>query len=124
MRLDKWLWAARFFKTRSLAAEAVAGGKVHLKGHRVKPGRSVTVGDSLSIRCRGYAFEINVLAINPQRRPANETRLLYEETESSKEIRQKQAEMQRLASGGYQSVKRKPNKRERDHIIRFKRQSE
>ena len=121
MRVDKWLWAARFFKTRRLAAEAVTGGKVHLNGQRVKPGRSVTVGDPLSIRRGDYSYEISVLAINPQRRPASEACLLYEETESSKEIRQQQAEIQGLASSGYQSVKRKPNKRERDHIMQFKR---
>ena len=121
IRLDKWLWATRFFKTRRLAAEAVAGGKVHLNGHRVKPGRSMNTGDSLSIRRGDYFYEISVLAVNSQRRPASEACLLYEETESSKQARQKQAEMQRLVSSSYQSVKRKPNKRERDRIIRFKR---
>jgi len=124
MRVDKWLWAARFFKTRSLAAAAVAGGKVHLNGHRVKAGKSVDAGDLLNITRGDYCYEVSVLAVNAQRRPASEASLLYEETASSRQAREKLIEMQRLAASGCRVVKHKPNKREREHIMRFKRKLE
>ena len=121
IRLDKWCWAARFFKTRPLATEAVSGGKVHLNGNRVKPGRLVHVGDLLSIQQGVYTFEVSVLGINQKRRPASEARLLYEESESSITAREKLAEIQRLASMGQQFPDRKPTKHERGKIVRFKR---
>ena len=121
IRLDKWLWAARFFKTRPLATEAVSGGKVHLNGNRVKPGKVVSIGDRLKIQQGAYAYDVSVLGINDKRRPAREARLLYEESESSIAAREKLAEMQRLASIGSQSPDRKPTKHERGKIIRFKR---
>ena len=121
IRLDKWLWAARFFKTRALATEAVSGGKVHLNDNRVKPGREVKVGDHLTIHRGGYTFELTVLGINKQRRPAKEAQLLYEESEDSIEKREKQAEMQRLANSGQAFSDHRPNKRERRHIIKFTR---
>lgn len=121
IRLDKWLWAARFFKTRPLATEAVNGGKVHLNGHRVKPGKLVHVGDLLDIQQGVYSFEVSVLGINQKRRPAREARSLYEESESSIAARQKLAEMHRLAAIGTQSPGRKPTKHERGKIVRFKR---
>jgi len=83
LRLDRWLWAARFFKTRSLAAEAVSGGKVHLNGARTKAAKAVRVGDTLSIRQGPYESIVTVLALCDQRRPAREATLLYEETEAS-----------------------------------------
>jgi ribosome-associated heat shock protein Hsp15 len=121
IRLDKWLWSARFFKTRPLATEAVSGGKVHLNGSRVKPGKLVHMGDSLSIQQGVYAFEVSVLGINEKRRPASEARCLYEESEASITARNQLAEMQRLAAMGSQSAERKPSKHERGKIIRFKR---
>jgi ribosome-associated heat shock protein Hsp15 len=121
IRLDKWLWAARFFKTRPLATEAVSGGKVHLNGNRVKPGKVVSIGDKLKIQQGAYAYDVSVLGINDKRRPAREARLLYEESEPSIAAREKLAEMQRLASVGKQSSGRKPSKQERGKIIRFKR---
>jgi len=124
IRLDKWLWAARFFKTRALATEAVNGGKVHLNDNRVKPGREVKPGDSLTIHRGGYAFEITVLAINKQRRPAKEAQLLYEENEDSISAREEQAENQRLANSGQSFSDHRPNKRERRHIIKFTRKGE
>ena len=124
IRLDKWLWAARFFKTRALATEAVNGGKVHLNDKRVKPGREVKVGDSLSIQRGGYNYEISVLGINKQRRPAKEAQLLYEESESSIVARQEQAETQRLAATIRSAPDRRPNKRERRHIVRFTRKND
>lgn len=121
IRLDKWLWAARFFKTRPLATQAVSGGKVHLNGNRVKPGKTVQVGDALSIQQGAYTFEVNVQGINEKRRPASEAQLLYEESESSRNARKQLAEMQRLAAVGLQSPRRKPDKHERGKIVRFKR---
>lgn len=124
IRLDKWLWAARFFKTRALATEAVNGGKVHLNDKRVKPGREVKVGDTLSIQRGGYNYEISVLGINKQRRPAKEAQLLYEESESSITAREEQAETQRLAATVRTAPDRRPNKRERRHIVRFTRKND
>lgn len=124
IRLDKWLWAARFFKTRALATEAVNGGKVHLNDNRVKPGREVKVGSQLSIQRGGYIFEITVLGINKQRRPAKEAKLLFEESEQSIAEREKQAENQRLASSVRAAPERRPNKRERRHIVKFTRKHE
>lgn len=123
MRIDKWLWAARFFKTRALATEAVSGGKVHLNGNRVKPGREVKSGDSLTIHRGGFTFEITVLGINKQRRPAKEAQLLFEESEASIAARQEQAENQRLANSGQSFSDHRPNKRERRHIVRFTRKN-
>lgn len=124
IRLDKWLWAARFFKTRALATEAVNGGKVHLNDNRVKPGREVKLGDSLTIHRGGYAFEVTVLGINKQRRPAKEAQMLYEESEGSIAAREEQAENQRLANSGQSFSDHRPNKRERRHIIKFTRKGE
>ena len=124
IRLDKWLWAARFFKTRALATEAVNGGKVHLNDKRVKPGREVKIGDTLSIQRGGYNYEISVLGINKQRRPAKEAQLLYEESESSITARKEQAETQRLAATVRTAPDRRPNKRERRHIVRFTRKND
>jgi ribosome-associated heat shock protein Hsp15 len=121
IRLDKWLWAARFFKTRPLATEAVSGGKVHLNGNRVKPGKTVIIGDRLKIQQGAYAYDVIVLGINDKRRPAREAQLLYEESESSIAEREKLVAMQRLASKSTQSPGRRPTKHERGKIVRFKR---
>lgn len=121
IRLDKWLWAARFFKTRPLATAAVSGGKVHLNGNRVKPGKAVTTGDKLKIRQGDRTFKVSILDINDKRRPAREARLLYEESESSIAARERLTEIQRLASMSPQSPERRPTKQERGKIIRFKR---
>ncbi|MGB5519959.1 MAG: S4 domain-containing protein, partial [Gammaproteobacteria bacterium] len=99
IRLDKWLWAARFFKTRPLATEAVNGGRVHLNGHRVKPGRPVHIGDNLRIQRGPLTYEIMVKGINAQRRPASEMDQLYEETQASIETRQQLTEMRKMAAG-------------------------
>ena len=79
-RLDKWLWAARFFKTRALATEAVVGGKVHLNGARTKPGHETNLGDTLSVRTEAGLFVVLVRALSNRRGPAREAVLLYEET--------------------------------------------
>jgi len=122
IRLDKWLWAARFYKTRPLATEAVNGGKVHLNGHRVKPGRLVHIGDALRIQRGPVLYEIVVKGINKQRRPASEMDQLYEETQSSIESRQQLMDLRKMAAGARAAPAGKPNKHERKHIVRFKRE--
>ncbi len=87
-RLDKWLWAARFFKTRALAAEAVAGGKVHLNGARTKPGHDIGLGDALSVRTESGLFVLHVRGLSNRRGPAREAILLYEETAQSQQDRE------------------------------------
>jgi ribosome-associated heat shock protein Hsp15 len=88
-RLDKWLWAARFFKTRSLATGAINGGKVHLNGERCKPGRTMSTGDTLDIRKGTFIFSVKILGLSNQRRPAKEAVLLYEESQESIEKRER-----------------------------------
>ncbi len=122
MRLDKWLWAARFFKTRKLAVEAVNGGKVHLNGQRTKPGKEVQVGSRLRIHKGPLAWEIEVKVLPKQRRPASEAACFYEESEESVARRRRvAAELrdQRMAAGPQQSEK--PSKRNRRMIHRFTR---
>lgn len=88
LRLDKWLWAARFFKTRSLAAEAVSGGKVHYKGQRVKPSRAVEIGAEVQVTLGPIETVVIVRGLSAQRRPAPEAAKLYEETEESRQRRE------------------------------------
>ncbi|MFW2374679.1 MAG: RNA-binding S4 domain-containing protein [Gammaproteobacteria bacterium] len=119
LRLDKWLWAARFFKTRVLATEAVTGGKVHLNGERCKAGRSVKIGDHLTIT-RGYQeMEIVIQGLNKQRRPASETIELYIETEQSIKQREAKAELMKQNMPVDRHNKR-PGKKDRRQIIRFR----
>ena len=122
IRLDKWLWAARFYKTRSLASEAIAGGKVHVNQLRVKPGKEVRPGTRLSISKDNLTWEITVVAISGQRRPAKEAALLYEEDPESRSKRQQQIIDQRELNAliPYNAPERKPNKKDRRLIHRFK----
>ena len=90
IRLDKWLWTARFFKTRKLAAEAISGGKVHVNDQRTKPGKEVKLGAMLSISKDNYRWDITIIAINGQRRSAKEAVLLYEESAESLAKREQQ----------------------------------
>lgn len=124
VRLDKWLWAARFFKTRSLAAEAISGGKVHVNGQRVKPGKEVKVGTDLSINKDGYRWDITVVAINGQRRSAKEAVLLYLESAESLAKREQQMIQirEQRALLDFSVRAHKPNKKERRQIHRFKQQ--
>ena len=122
VRIDKWLWAARFFKTRSMAAQAVTGGKVHVNGARIKPARIVQPGDELRIRRGELEFIVIVQGISNRRRPAKEAQLLYEETESSLQQREGIREQKRLATANkmYGPMKR-PDKRSRRQIRSFTR---
>jgi ribosome-associated heat shock protein Hsp15 len=120
LRIDKWLWAARFFKTRTLAAEAVDGGKVHLNGNRAKPAKEIRAGDRIELTIGEYRWEIFVRAVAARRGPAPEARLLYEETESSRTARERQAEERRLRGPAPEGIRGRPTKRDRRQIIRFK----
>lgn len=119
LRIDKWLWAARFFKTRALASEAVGGGKVHVNGQRVKPARVLQVGDTLDVRRGQDTQELVVLVISHRRGPAGEAQLLYEETDESRDKRMEHAMQRRLIALSHPVSRHKPNKRDRRHIIRF-----
>ena len=120
MRLDKWLWAARFFKTRALATKAVDGGKVHVNGARAKPAKLVHVGDEVRIHREQYEYVISVLGTASQRRPAPEAALLYEESEQSKQVRAELAQQLRMEAAGNLHAQGRPSKRDRRHIVQFK----
>lgn len=121
IRLDKWLWAARFFKTRKLAADAVSGGKVHVNSQRSKPGKEIKPGTKLFISKESYTWDITVLDINNQRRPAKEAVLLYQETPESITNRQTQLAQRREERTLFDpNRERKPNKKQRRQIHRFR----
>jgi len=119
LRIDKWLWAARFFKTRRLASDAISGGKVHINGQRTKPSKDIKINDQLQINKNGYQWDIVVEGLNAQRRPASEATLLFKESEES--IRRRQA-LLALNKDTYASTPRaeRPNKKQRRQIHRFK----
>jgi len=121
-RIDKWLWTARFFKTRTLAAEAVTGGKVHLNGQRCKASKQVIVGTKLTITKETYQWNLIVLGINSHRRPAKEAVLLYEESAESISKRQEQIILQQAqrALMPHSEREHRPNKKQRRQIHRFK----
>ncbi len=120
-RLDKWLWAARFYKTRGLAVEAISGGKVHVNGQRVKPSRTVRVEDTLTVSKPPYEFEVVIQGLNLQRRPASEAEQLYQETEQSREKRELLREQIKNEPLGFRQQKGRPSKRDRRNIIKFTR---
>lgn len=120
MRLDKWLWAARFYKTRSIAADAVDGGKVRLNEAPVKPAREVKPGDRIRLRAGDQDWEVVVRGLNAQRRPAPEARLLYEETADSAAKRAQAAELRALAPTPDGDRRGRPTKRERRQIGRLR----
>jgi len=119
-RLDKWLWAARFFKTRSMAREAVAGGKVHLNGNRAKPGRTLNIGDELRIQRGEDVYTITIAGLTGTRGPAAVAVTLYEESEENRRQREKLAAERKLAHEQHATRERRPDKRQRRKLIRFK----
>jgi ribosome-associated heat shock protein Hsp15 len=120
VRIDKWLWAARFFKTRSIAAEAIGGGKVELNGERPKPAKLLGVGDEVRIRLGPYDHVVIVQKTSEQRGPASVAQTLYAETEQSKTERQKLAEQLRIAPARFVYEDRgRPTKKNRRDLSRF-----
>lgn len=121
VRLDKWLWAARFFKTRALAAEAVSGGHVHVNEQRVKPARAVREGDEVSVTKGPFEFRVTVTALSARRGPAAQAQTLYEEHADSIAARAAVAEQRRVAAAAMPAPSHRPDKRQRRRIVRFTR---
>lgn len=124
VRIDKWLWAARFFKTRSLAAKAVSGGKVFKNGQRTKPAKGITVGDELKIHKGEMEQIVTVLGLSVRRGPAVVARTLYEESEQSINDREEKRKMRSLFYAGQRMPAKKPGKRDRRKIRDFIRKGE
>ena len=123
VRLDKWLWAARFFKTRAIAKQAIEGGKVHCEGARCKPSKEIDVGMEIELRQGFDQKTVVVTAVTDQRRGAPEAQLLYEETADSLAQREKMA-AQRKAQPKHWATPNRPNKKQRRQIHRFKQGSD
>lgn len=121
LRLDKWLWAARFFRTRGLAQEAIKGGKIEVNGERAKPARPVRIGDMLRIRRGQFESVVRVAALSRQRQSASAVAALYEETVESIERRLALAHELRLKAAGAPQFAGRPGKRDRRNIVRFTR---
>jgi len=120
VRMDKWLWAARFFKTRSLAARACELGRIESNGQGAKPAREVRAGDLLRVRNESAEFQVEVLALSEMRGPAAVAQTLYRETEASRELRLRLAE-ERKAMPHFESMREgKPSKRDRREIGRLR----
>jgi len=120
VRLDKWLWCARFFKTRSLATAAVSGGKVHVNGARVKAAHEVRIGDQLEITRGSERYVVVVRGLSLKRGSALTAQQLYEETAASRETRARHAELRKLAALASPAPARRPDKKSRRLIHRFK----
>lgn len=120
VRMDKWLWAARFFKTRALAAKACQLQQVQSNGQPVKPARDVKVGDHLRIETPGGIFEVEILGVSEDRGPAPEAHKLYRETEESKAARAKEAEIRRMNREFTPAPIGRPSKKDRRRIIQFR----
>ena len=118
-RLDKWLWAARFFKTRSLAAQAVEGGKVKLNQQRVKPAKEVRLGDLLVIQIGDYEWQVTLRGLSAQRGPAEQARALYTESVESQTRRQAQIAQRSLQVEPTAHIHGRPTKRDRRRLGRF-----
>ena len=113
MRLDKWLWAARFFKTRSLAQQAVSGGRVQLNGDRTKPAHEVKAGDRVVVRVSDWRWEVKVKALSDRRGPAEAARKLYDETDASRAERERRGDLRRWGTEPASTLKGRPTKRDR-----------
>ncbi|MGE4073428.1 MAG: RNA-binding S4 domain-containing protein [Lysobacterales bacterium] len=121
IRADQWLWAARFFKTRSLAKQAIEGGKIEVNGARCKPAKTLHIGDTLSISRGIERFEVVVAALSAIRGPATKATGLYQETEESIARREREREAQRLSRLGFQPPPGRPSKRDRRDMASFER---
>ncbi|MEO8008854.1 MAG: S4 domain-containing protein [Betaproteobacteria bacterium] len=119
VRIDKWLWAARFYKTRSLATEAVDGGKVQVNGERAKPAKQLKPGDVLSIRNGPYAWDITVIALSERRGPAAEAAKLYSESDASRKTRKDKIAITKSERQSNPFPGGRPTKKQRRQIIRF-----
>ena len=124
VRLDKWLWAARFFKTRRQAKLAIDGGKVHCDGQRVKAAKEISVGEMLTIRQGFEKKTVEVISLSEQRRGAPEAALLYAETTASKEQREQRAAYRKAGAGGFLPSDRKPNKKQRRQLSKLRNSDE
>lgn len=121
VRIDKWLWAARFFKTRSLAVEAIGGGKILVNGERIKPAKTVQAGDTVSIRLGPYEHVVRIVALSERRGPATAAALLYQETTASLDARAKLGEQLRMAPPAFVfEDKGRPSKKDRREIERLR----
>ena len=120
LHIDKWLWAARFFKTRALASKACDLGRILSNGHEAKPSREVHVGDKLEVKNEGGDFQIEVLALSQMRGPAAVAQTLYSESETSKEARAKAAAERKAMQQFAPLPERRPSKRDRRRIIQFR----
>jgi ribosome-associated heat shock protein Hsp15 len=119
MRLDKWLWAARFFKTRSLAQQAVVAGRVQLNGERTKPAHDLKPGHTVDVRVGEWRWEVKVKALSERRGPAEEARKLYDETEASRAERERRGDLRRWGTEPAAELKGRPTKRDRRRIDDF-----
>ncbi len=120
VRIDRWLWAARFFKTRSLAKSAIEGGKVQVGGKRVKPSKEIRVGQALSVRRGPAEQQVVVLRLSDKRGPAKVACTLYEETAESIELRERQRAQRSMERAGLQVPSQKPSKKQRRDIRKLK----
>lgn len=120
LRIDRWLWCTRLYKSRTLAAEAVGGGKVHVNGRRVKPAHAVGVGDKVSISRTGFTFECEVLELPDRRGSAPLAQACYAETDAARAAREKHAENARLASAFAQPSLERPDKHARRELRRLR----
>ncbi|MEO7917380.1 MAG: S4 domain-containing protein [Dokdonella sp.] len=116
VRLDIWLWAARFFRTRSLAKQAIEGGKVEVNGDRVKPSRTLHVGEEVVVQRGLDRYEVIVVGLSHQRGPAPVAQLLYSETEASRIDRERMAEQRRLGNAGFPNPSGRPDKHSRKQL--------
>jgi len=122
LRVDKWLWAARFYKTRSIAKAAIEGGKVHLDGQRVKVSREITIGERLAIKQGWEEKEVIVKSLSDQRGPAPVAQMLCEETPESTQRREREAQARKAAGGAMARPVQKPGKHERKALEKLRKQ--
>ncbi len=120
VRIDKWLWAARFFKTRAAAQQAVEGGKIKLNGERIKPAKEVRAGDMLAITIGAYEWVVKVAGLSDKRGSATLARTLYAEDEISRLKREEQSALRKFAADPAQDRHGRPTKRERRQLERFR----